>query len=182
MWANGLFGFCKTKNNISGTYLRQNNLILKVRHEVRTLFTDILKSSYFDLFCWPKKVFRNFLHVYPSRFCHCFLMFFFSCYKLLNAAFPGVKVYNNFTIIMLIMRLLLLPVKNIGKDFRCSLWIPCLLSNPFHPKNTWYTHVTCYADIGVFTRVIILQVVSKENGCMLPFGFPFRKHWRWLAA
>ena len=111
-----------------------------------------------------------------------FFSVFFYCYKLLNAAFPGVKVYNNFTIIMLIIRLLLLPVKNIGKDFRCSLWIPCLLLSPFHPKNTWYTHVTCYADIGVFTRVIILQVVSKENGCMLPSDFRFRKHWCWLAA
>ena len=78
-----------------------------------------------------------------------FFNVFFSCYKLLNAAFPGVKVYNNFTIIMLIMRLLLLTVKNIGKDFRCSLSIPCLLLSPFHPKNTRYTHVTCYADIGV---------------------------------
>ena len=93
-------------------------------------------------------------------------------------------VFQCFTATSCLTRLfqLLLPVKNIGKDFRCSLWIPCLLSSPFHPKNTWYTHVTCYADIGVFTRVIILQVVSKENGCLLPFGFPFRKHWCWLAA
>ena len=128
-----------------------------------------------------KQFTENFFIPIQVLICFVFQCFFY-CYKLLNAAFPGVKVYNNFTIIMLIIRLLLLPVKNIGKDFRCSLWIPCLLSSPFHPKNTWYTHVTCYADIGVFTRVIILQVVSKENGCLLPFGFPFRKHWCWLAA
>ena len=83
---------------------------------------------------------------------------------------------------MLIIRLLLLPVKNIGKDFRCPLWIPCLLSSPLHPKNTWYTHVTCYADTGVFRGDVVLQVVFKENGCMLPFGIPFRKHLCWLAA
>ena len=129
-----------------------------------------------------KQFTENFFIPIQVLICFVFQCFFFYWYKLLNAAFPGVKVYNNFTIIMLIIRLLLLPVKNIGKDFRCSLWIPCLLLSPFHPKNTWYTHVTCYADIGVFTRVIILQVVSKENGCLLPFGFPFRKHWCWLAA
>ena len=53
---------------------------------------------------------------------------------------------------MLIFKLLLLPVRHIGKDFRCSPWILCLLSNPFHPKNTWYTYVTCYADFAVFYK------------------------------
>ena len=153
-----------------------------IRPKVRTFFfTVLLKSSYLDLFRYSNSLQRISSFLFRFWFVLFFSVFFY-CYKLLNAAFPGVKVYNNFTIIMLIIRLLLLPVKNIGKDFRCSLWIPCLLLSPFHPKNTWYTHVTCYADIGVFTRVIILQVVSKENGCMLPSDFPFRKHWCWLAA
>ena len=57
---------------------------------------------------------------------------------------------------------LLLPVRNIGKDFRCPLWIPCLLLIPFHPENAWYTHVNAMQLLQYFTRDIVLQVVSKE--------------------
>ena len=154
-----------------------------IRPKIRTFFfTVLLKSSYLDLFRYSNSLQRISSFLFRFWFFLFFWCFFFTTVTSCLTAFPGVKVYNNFTLIILIFKLLLLPVRNFGKDFRCSLWIPCLLSSPFHPKNTWYTHVTCYADIGLFTRVIILQVVSKENGCLLPFGFPFRKHWCWVAA
>ena len=61
---------------------------------------------------------------------------------------------------MLIFNLLLLPVRNIGKDFRCPLWIPCLLLNPFHPKNTSYKWHAIRL-LRYFTRDIVLQVVKE---------------------
>ena len=75
----------------------RGKIIYKVRHKVRTLFTDIiLKSFFFEFSVNLKQFLENFVMSIIFGFVlFCFLMFFFYCYKLLNAAFPGVKVYNN---------------------------------------------------------------------------------------
>ena len=75
----------------------RGKIIYKVRHKVRTLFTDIYSRVSSLIFSVNLKQFsENFVMSIIFGFAlFCFLMFFFYCYKLLNAVFPGVKVYNN---------------------------------------------------------------------------------------
>ena len=112
------------------------------------LLTDILRESYWvNLCCEPD----NFQKI--SLYLSYVLLLLKNCLTTVPVVICPVAI-----------SVLLLLVRNIGKDFRCPLWIPCLLLIPFHPKNTWYTHVKCYADISAFynrygTRVRVRDIV-----------------------
>ena len=118
--------------------------------KVRKSLSDVLCEKFLlNCACWLTCFFQP-KSFHKISLCLFYFLSWITVTKLVNGYSTNdlaTVTHDNGTW-MFIFKLLLLPVRNIGKDFRYPLWFPCLLSNLFHPKNTW--HMTSYAVSAAF--------------------------------